>query len=177
MSKQHVCVMGLGYIGLPTAAILSKHKFKVTGVDLDCDKLETLAKGKVPIAEAGLDLLIREATTDGRFVVSKEPPKADIYIVCVPTPLSYQSSTDVPSLPEPDMTHVAQAVETIASVAPDGALIILESTSPVGSTERISELFKKCGRAPELFSFAYCPERVLPGNIVKELEENDMPMI
>ena len=61
MSKQHVCVMGLGYIGLPTAAILSKHKFKVTGVDLDCDKLETLAKGKVPIAETGLDLLIREA--------------------------------------------------------------------------------------------------------------------
>ena len=173
MTSQHICVIGLGYIGLPTAALLAKHGFSITGVDLDHDKLSKVARGENILSEKGLNELIQMALADNRLTVSSYPVEADIYIICVPTPIREQKGESKGVLPEPDMSHVHDAVSKVATTAPNGALVILESTSPVGSTAMMADQFKNAGRDPNSFSFAYCPERVLPGNIIWELEEND----
>ena len=172
MKNSHVCILGLGYIGLPTAAILTKHGFSVTGVDPDQTKATMIAAGQSPFDEDGLGPLIADATQRKRLTISKSPPAADVYIICVPTPFKAQDNENT-LLPHPDLSFVEQAIGSISSIAPEGALIILESTSPVGTTNYMAQLFTQAGRDASLFSFAYCPERVLPGNIIQELEEND----
>ena len=172
MKNSHVCILGLGYIGLPTAAILIKHGFSVTGVDPDQPKAKMISAGQSPFDEDGLGPLIADATLKKRLTIATSPPAADIYIICVPTPFKAQDNKNT-QLPHPDLSFVEQAIASISSIAPDGALIILESTSPVGTTSYMAQLFAQAGRDASLFSFAYCPERVLPGNIIQELEEND----
>lgn len=164
--------MGLGYIGLPMAAVLAKHDFKVTGVDPDKTRTDCITRGENPLDEEGLGPLIRQAVGNGKLNISETPLPADIYVICVPTPISFYDNK-VNCLPKPDMTYVEAAVKNVADVAPEGALVILESTSPVGSTEFMADIFSQAGRDAEAFHFAYCPERVLPGNIIQELEEND----
>ena len=173
MRERHICVVGLGYIGLPTAVVLAKHDFLVTGVDKDEKKLEKLSQGQSTIAEVGLGELLTKAIEEGTLKFSIQPQEADVYIICVPTPINNDPKASSKSLPSPDMTYVDEAVAAVAKVAPEGALIILESTSPVGSTEKISKKFEELGRNADSFDFAYCPERVLPGNIIRELEDND----
>ena len=172
MKGFHICVLGLGYIGLPTAAILTKNGFRVTGVEPDQGKADVISAGQSPLDETGVESLIADAVRTKLLIVADSPVEADIYVICVPTPFKAQDNNSQ-LLPCPDLSFVEDAVRKISSVAPDGALIILESTSPVGTTDRMSRLFADAGRNPSQFGFAYCPERVLPGNIIQELEEND----
>ena len=172
MKGSHICVLGLGYIGLPTAAILTKNGFRVTGVEPDQGKADIISAGQSPLDETGVEPLIADAIRTKLLTVSCSPIEADIYMICVPTPFKAQKD-NCQLLPRPDLSFVENAVKKISSVAPDGALIILESTSPVGTTDHMSRLFGDAGRNPSKFGFAYCPERVLPGNIIQELEEND----
>lgn len=172
MKNSHVCILGLGYIGLPTTAILTKHGFSVTGVEPDQTKATMISAGQSPFDEDGLGPLIADAALKKRLTIANSPPAADIYIICVPTPIKAQDNKNT-QLPHPDLSFIEKAIASISSIAPDGALIILESTSPVGTTNYMAQLFAQAGRDASLFSFAYCPERVLPGNIIQELEEND----
>lgn len=171
----HVAVVGLGYIGLPTAAVLSSAEWNVCGVDISERVVETVRSGKVHIEERDLDSLVSEATTNGRLTAATEMPQAHFYIIAVPTPLGPDN--------KPDSGFVEQAARAIAARLLPGACIIIESTCPVGSTEKVAEIIR--GIRPDLevprpgdsgpgdISIAYCPERVLPGNIVRELIEND----
>ena len=178
MRFKSICVIGLGYIGLPTAAMFASKGVNVLGVDVCDQTIETINQGKVHIVEAGLDQLVESAVGKGKLKAEKNPIKADAYIIAVPTPLTY----DEEHLPVPDLTYIKTACETIAPVLCNGAIIILESTSPVGTTEKICHWLSEM--RPDItfpspitpnsdISVAYCPERVLPGNIINELVEND----
>ena len=145
MKNSHVCILGLGYIGLPTAAILTKHGLSVTGVDPDQTKATMISAGQSPFDEDGLGPLIADATLKKRLTIATSPPAADIYIICVPTPFKAQDNKNT-QLPHPDLSFVEQAIASISSIAPDGALIILESTSPVGTTNHMAQLFAQAGR-------------------------------
>jgi UDP-N-acetyl-D-mannosaminuronic acid dehydrogenase len=170
MYLKKVCILGLGYIGLPTAAILSKNKFRVFGVDIDPSVVNLINDGKVHIVEPGLDVLISESVASGYLSASCTPTKADIYMICVPTPF-YDRTGAV--FPQPNVEYVLQAARSLLPIVEPGDLVILESTSPVGTTKVISALFQESGIDVSQISFAYCPERVLPGNILKELVDND----
>lgn len=172
--NQKVSVIGLGYIGLPTAAIIAKNGYSVTGIDTNKEIIETIEKGKIHIVEPDLDKLVEEVVKDKSLTLSSDYVESDIFIIAVPTPLS--------KLREPDLTYVKAVVNSIASVLKSGNLIILESTVPVGTTELLKEVLEI--KRPDLnFSenisnsqqvhIAYCPERVLPGNILFELVNND----
>ena len=169
MSREYfskkICVIGLGYIGLPTASILATKGYSVLGVDINKNKVETINEGKIHIIEPELDILIKSAVQSGNLKASLKPDKADIFIIAVPTPLKKNR--------EPNLKYLKQAAETISPVLKSGNLVILESTSPVGTTKKISLwIKKKRGEIDDLF-FAHCPERVLPGFILKELIQND----
>lgn len=168
----HVCVIGLGYIGIPTVALLLERGLRVTGVDNDLSKIESLNSGINPIDEEGVLPSLIEGLKQSRFALSSKPVPADVYLICVPTPLSKCGSEEC-GIPKPDMRFVESAALDIAAVAQVGALIILESTSPVGTTDSLITLFASVGCDPNKFHFAYCPERVLPGDIKKEIVEND----
>lgn len=176
-------MMGLGYIGLPTASILANHGFKVHGVDINAEVVATINAGKVPISEPSLDSLVELAIKENNLVASTKPVEADIFIIAVPTPFKAGKV--------PDISYVQAAVKALSPYVQPGNLIILESTSPVGTTEQIVEWLQK--QRPELcFSgqqgelnetafgsdqmpvyVAHSPERVLPGQILKELIDND----
>jgi UDP-N-acetyl-D-mannosaminuronic acid dehydrogenase len=171
-----VCVVGLGYIGLPTAALIARSGLPVIGVDIDPAIVSTINSGKIHIVETDLDLAVAEAVGSGRLKAQGEPAAADVFIIAVPTPLRKGK--------KPDVSHVFAAAKAIAPYLSKGALIILESTSPVGTTEDMSRFLAEL--RPDLtfpsprpqsqgadVSLAYCPERVLPGRILKELVEND----
>jgi len=171
-----VSVIGLGYIGLPTAAIIASHGIKVIGVDLNQDTINIINQGKAHIIEPELDSLVKKTIENGNFIATDKPKKSDVFIITVPTPFLDDYS--------PDISYIKSAVKSIAQVLAKGNIIILESTSPVGTTEEISKLFAS-ERQDLIFpsfgsesinfdiSIAYCPERVLPGNIICELVEND----
>ena len=167
-----VCVIGLGYIGLPTAALLADKDFDVIGVDTNPHLLVTLIDGKCPIDEPGLAALLARSIETGRLRAERDVEAADVYIVCVPTPLRHSDKQDE-FIKKPDLTHVFAAVDEIANHAPDDALIVIESTIPVGTTAAVEARIKATGRDTSSMSFAYCPERVLPGNIIFELKQND----
>ena len=127
--KDTVCVIGLGYIGLPTASLLGTKGYKVHGVDTSKHVVDTINKGKIHIVEPELDILVKSAVQSGNFSASLEPQKADIFIIAVPTPLKSDH--------QPDLSYVEAATKMIAPFVEKGNLVILESTSPVGTTEEV----------------------------------------
>lgn len=167
MRFNHVCVLGMGYIGLPTAATLASRGLRITGVDVNRGVLETLKKGGLHIVEPGLAHLMQAATQAGRIEYSAEVVTADAFIIAVPTPFKENKLAD--------MTYVVSAAESIIPVLRKGNLVVLESTSPPRTTvDLVMPILERSGlKAGEDFYLAYSPERVLPGQILKELIEND----
>lgn len=177
-NKQKIVVMGLGYIGLPTASMLATKGHQVLGVDVNESAVNTINSGKIHIVEPDLDILVRSAVNSGNLKASLTPEEADTYILAVPTPFEKTESNPK----SPDISYVEAATRAIAPFLQPGNLIILESTSPVGTTERIAEIVAEC--RPDLsdsqsqtsgscIHIAHCPERVLPGHILRELVDND----
>ncbi len=164
------CVLGLGYIGLPTASLLAHSGHNVLGVDVNSDVVESVNRGLVHIYEPDLDDLVSSVVASGLLSASLKPSPADIFIIAVPTPF-YLSDK---STPQPNIDYVLSAAKSIASVIEPGNLVLLESTSPVGTTEKVAGLIAELsGLALDQVHIAYCPERVLPGQILKELISND----
>ncbi len=169
-----VSVIGLGYIGLPTAAVIANRGVDVIGIDVNAAVVDQLNKGDIHIVEPGLDVLVRGAVHSGKFRASLTPEPAQAFLVAVPTPFKddYQ----------PDLAYVEAAAKSIAPVLRKGALVILESTSPVGTTLEMAAWLSaarpdlvfphQTDGTPDVF-IAYCPERVLPGQVLRELVEND----
>ena len=168
MKTKTVCVIGLGYIGLPTATLLANKGFSVSGVDVNDDIVSTINKGKIHIVEADLDAYIKLAISSGQLKAFNKVQPSDVYMICVPTPLHKNND-----IPKPNIDYVLAATKSIAPFIKSGDLIILESTSPVGTTEKIKQKLIDYGTNLEDVHIAYCPERVLPGKIMTELVEND----
>jgi UDP-N-acetyl-D-mannosaminuronic acid dehydrogenase len=174
MNNQTLSVVGLGYIGLPTAAVFASRGFDVVGVDVNQHAVDTINQGKIHIVEPDLDMVVHAAVTEGRLRAAIEPEPADVFILAVPTPFTNGH--------EPDLSFIEAASRSIAPTLQKGNLVILESTSPVGTTERMAEWLAVC--RPDLtfpqqqgersdIRVAYCPERVLPGHVLRELVQND----
>jgi len=163
--KESVCVVGLGYIGLPSAALLANRGYSVQGVDVSSEVVNTVNKGDIHIVEPDLDSFVHSAVHSGRLKASLNPEPADVFILAVPTPF-HEGFV-------PNIDYVLEAARSIASVVKMGDMVILESTSPVGTTEKISEVLRERGIDIESVYIAHCPERVLPGYIMRELVEND----
>ncbi|KJJ38658.1 UDP-N-acetyl-D-mannosamine dehydrogenase [Aequorivita vladivostokensis] len=164
--KPTVVMMGLGYIGLPTAALIASKGLNVTGVDISQHVVDTINQGKIHIVEPELDGLVHYVVKEGYLKAATKPIMANVYLIAVPTPFKDNHV--------PDLSYVESAVKNIIPTLQKGALVILESTSPVGTTHKIQELIFK--ERPDLkgeIFIAYCPERVLPGNVIYELEQND----
>ena len=160
------CFMGLGYIGLPTAIISSQHGINVCGVDINPKVVEKTNRGELHIVEPGLQDLLKKAVDNKSLVASTTPFESDVYLIVVPTPFKAKH--------EPDISYVESATKTVIPFLKEGDLFIIESTSPVGTTEKMAELI--FAERPELkgrIHIAYCPERVLPGNVIFELVNND----
>lgn len=160
------CFMGLGYIGLPTAIISSQHGINVCGVDINPKVVEKTNRGELHIVEPGLQDLLKKAVDSKSLVASTTPFESDVYLIVVPTPFKAKH--------EPDISYVQSATKTVIPLLKEGDLFIIESTSPVGTTEKMAELI--FAERPELkgrIHIAYCPERVLPGNVIFELVNND----
>ncbi len=160
--------MGLGYIGLPTAALLASNGYQVVGVDVSSHAVDTINQGLIHIVEPDLDAYVRSAVTAGRLKAFTSPQAADIYIICVPTPFH---EGDV--VPKPNIDFVLTATRSVANYVKAGDMVILESTSPVGTTQRMAQVLSEEGVNVSSIYIAYCPERVLPGKIMTELVEND----
>ena len=160
--------MGLGYIGLPTASLLGTKGYNVIGVDVSPEIVDTINAGHIHIVEPGLDILLKSAVNSGNLKASLEPEASDVFIIAVPTPFKGERH-------EPDMRYVEQSVQAIVPYLEKGNLVILESTSPVGTCDEIiAPLLEDAGfRVGEDVFVAHCPERVLPGRILIELVEND----
>lgn len=176
--KQKIVVMGLGYIGLPTASMLATKGHQVLGVDINEEAVKTINSGNIHIVEPDLDILVKSAVHSGNLKASLLPEEADTFILAVPTPFMATASNPK----APDISYVEEATRTIAPYLKPGSLVILESTSPVGTTDRIMEIIVEL--RPDLLSqtpgshnppvfLAHCPERVLPGHIIRELVDND----
>lgn len=160
------CFIGLGYIGLPTAIISSQHGINVCGVDINPKVVEKTNRGELHIVEPGLQDLLKKAVDSKSLVASTTPFESDVYLIVVPTPFKAKH--------EPDISYVESATKTVIPFLKEGDLFIIESTSPVGTTEKMAELI--FAERPELkgrIHIAYCPERVLPGNVIFELVNND----
>ncbi len=173
-----ICVLGLGYIGLPTASIFATKGKLVLGVDVVPRVVETINRGDIHIQEPDLDVLVRAAVQSRNLRAATQPASARTFIIAVPTP--FKATAANPRTP--DLAYVESAARSLAPVVQPGALVILESTSPVGTTERVRDwLFDEVGRSqPERLAalrdsmlFAHCPERILPGQMLKELVAND----
>jgi len=167
VNAQQICVVGLGYIGLPTAVLATQSGYNVYGFDIDREKVARINAGDAPIFEPELEHRLRQAIATGNFKASDEIRASDCFIVAVPTPFKEGRKAD--------LTYVFNAGTMIARVLTPGTLVILESTVPVGTTKRFAQLLEdisglQCGKD---FFVAYCPERVLPGHIFKELVHND----
>jgi UDP-N-acetyl-D-mannosaminuronic acid dehydrogenase len=168
MQKKTVCVVGLGYIGLPTAALLASNGFSVVGVDLNVHVVETINQGRIHIVEPDLDAFVRSAVAADRLKAYVKPKAADIYMICVPTPFH-----EGEGIPQPNVDYVLSATRNISEFVKPGDLVILESTSPVGTTQQMAYELAQAGVDVTKIHMAYCPERVLPGKIMTELVEND----
>ncbi|MBI6549535.1 UDP-N-acetyl-D-mannosamine dehydrogenase [Xenorhabdus lircayensis] len=174
MSFETISVIGLGYIGLPTAAAFASRKKTVIGVDVNQHAVETINRGAIHIVEPDLDKVVKVAVEGGYLKAVTTPQPADAFLIAVPTPFKGDH--------EPDMVYVRSAAESIAPVLKKGDLIILESTSPVGATEQMAEWLavarpdlsfpQQTGENSDI-DIAYCPERVLPGQVMVELIKND----
>ncbi len=166
IKMKKVVFLGLGYIGLPTAAVAAHHGYEVVGVDVNPSVVETVNQGKVHIVEPDLDRVVKEAVTHGHLRAVTQPETADAFFIVVPTPFKQNHRAD--------MTYVESATRSVVPFLKPGDLFVIESTSPVFTTERMAELIYRL--RPELkgeIFIAYCPERVLPGNTLYELVHND----
>lgn len=170
-----ICVLGLGYIGLPTAAVVSAAGHRVIGVDTNSDVVDTINRGKIHITEPGLEDLVFDCVKSERLYATTDVQSADVFVIAVPTPFK---SDEADETPRPDLTYVYQAVQQICTVLKSGDLIILESTSPVGTTRALSnyinqELARLNGPEYKVdYNIAYCPERVIPGKVLHEIRYN-----
>ena len=164
MSK--VLVLGLGYIGLPTAAVIANSGYQVLGVDNNLDIVETINSGNAHINEPSLANIVKETVSKGLLKASDIPEPADIYVICVPTPFIKDGK-----VPKPDISHVIDAIQNIITILKNNDIVILESTCPPGTTKLVSDLIYDKFKDDNIY-IAYCPERVLPGNIIKELLNN-----
>ncbi|KAB3519963.1 UDP-N-acetyl-D-mannosamine dehydrogenase [Corynebacterium sp. zg254] len=169
---ESVCVVGLGYIGLPTAAFIASKNIKVTGVDVNPTFVESINRGEVPFVEPGFDELLEKVVSEGYLVAQSEQIEADAYIVCVPTP--FKDNHEV------DPKYINSAAEAMAPHLKPGALVVLESTSPPGTTRAMADTLLNLRPdlsldegADNAIFVAHCPERVLPGQIMEEMENND----
>lgn len=176
MSIKKVSVSGLGYIGLPTATMFANAGVDVVGLDVNQYAIDTINEGKIHIVEPGLEEIVNKVVTSGRLKASLHAEQADAFLIAVPTPFKGEDYT-------PDLTYIEAAVKTIAPVLQKGNIVILESTSPVGATEQMVEwlatlrpdlAFPKVVTDTNIdIHIAYCPERVLPGHVIRELVENN----
>lgn len=173
-SKQKISVVGLGYIGLPAAAMFASRQVEVIGVDVNQHAVDTINQGKIHIVEPGLEAIVQKAVAEGYLRATTQAEAADAFVIAVPTPFKGDK--------EPDVSYIKAVAEAIAPVLVKGNTIILESTSPVGTTEdmvswlaaaRPDLAFPTEGATDVDVYVAYCPERVLPGQVVRELVEND----
>jgi UDP-N-acetyl-D-mannosaminuronic acid dehydrogenase len=176
MKFTKVCVIGLGYIGLPTASILATHGIQVVGVDINKQVISTLRNGGIHISEPGLRMLVREAIESGLLKLSESPENADAFIIAVPTPF-YEDNQGIyndRAYRLADMRAVVSATESIVKFLHTGNLVVLESTSPPRTTmDLLRPILERSGlKAGFDFHLAYSPERVLPGQIIRELSEN-----
>ena len=170
-----VCIVGLGYIGLPTAAIFASRKIQVIGVDVNEEVVNIINQGKIHIVEPDLDILVHSVVKDRYLKAQITPEEADAFIVAVPTPFKGSDH-------EPNLEYIESAAKAVAKVLKKGDLVVLESTSPVGATERMSQWLAESrkdlsfphqkGKDSDI-RIAHCPERVLPGHVIRELVEND----
>ena len=175
-SIQKISVSGLGYIGLPTATLFAYHGAKVIGLDVNQRAIDTINQGKIHIVEPGLEEIVKKVVETGYLKASMVAEPADAFLIAVPTPFKGNDHT-------PDLSYIQAAATTIAPVLTKGNIVILESTSPVGATEQMVEWlsvlrpdlnFPKIPEDQDIDIYiAYCPERVLPGQVVHELVEND----
>lgn len=180
MSFETISVIGLGYIGLPTAAMFAAYGKNVIGVDVNKNAVETINRGEIHIVEPDLDAIVHKAVTNGKLKAVLTPEPADAFLIAVPTP--FLPSENKGDIPQPDLKYIQSAAIAIAPVLKNGDLVILESTSPVGATEQMAEwlaeyrsdlTFPKTHGEKSDVRIAHCPERVLPGHVVRELVEND----
>ncbi|HEJ4678645.1 TPA: UDP-N-acetyl-D-mannosamine dehydrogenase [Pseudomonas aeruginosa] len=174
MSFQTISVIGLAYIGLPTAAVFASRQKKVIGVDVNQAAVDTINRGEIHIVEPDLDMVVHAAVTEGYLRATTSPEPADAFLIAVPTPFKHEH--------EPDLTFIEAASKSIAPVLKKGDLVILESTSPVGATEQMARwlaefrpdlTFPQTHGETSDIRVAHCPERVLPGHVLRELVEND----
>ena len=172
ISSKKVCVVGLGYIGLPTAAVLARTGFEVVGLDVNKTAIDTINSGRAHIVEVDLDGLLQGVVSSGKLRATDIPEEADIFVIAVPTPFKQDH--------KPDLSYIQQSIESIAPVMRPGNLVILESTVPPGATNQMVEWIldarpdlKEAGGVGEAFFAAHCPERVLPGRVLIELVSND----
>ena len=174
MNFNTISVIGLGYIGLPTAALLASRSKRVVGVDINQSVVDSINAGDTHIVEPHLDGVVRDAVSKGYLKATTKAEPADAFLICVPTPFKNNF--------QPDLFYIEAAAKAIAPVLKAGNLVILESTSPVGTTEQLAcwlkeirddLIFPEWGRDKFDIQIAHCPERVLPGNVLKELCEND----
>lgn len=167
MSFKTVSIIGLGYIGLPTAALFASRKIKVIGVDVNQTVVDKINQGQIHIIEPELDVAVHSAVKEGYLSATTKPKPADAFLIAVPTPFKENH--------KPDLSYIESAIKSIIPLLETGNLIVLESTSPIGTTEKIAQWIKEA--RPELtvpkINIAHCPERVLPGHIMRELIEND----
>ncbi len=169
-----ISMVGLGYIGLPTATLFASRRKKVIGVDVNQHAVDTINQGKIHIVEPELDMLVHAAVTEGYLRATTKPEPADAFLVAVPTPFTDGH--------KPDLSYIQAAAQGIAPVLKKGDLVVLESTSPVGATEQMADWLaaarpdltfpQQAGEAADV-QVAHCPERVLPGHVVRELVSND----
>jgi UDP-N-acetyl-D-mannosaminuronic acid dehydrogenase len=169
LSHNTVCVSGLGYIGLPTAALLANRGYSVHGVDVNAKTIEIINSGAIHIVEPDLDMFVHAAVGAGRLKASLAPVESDVFMLCVPTPFF----EDEGGIPKPDLKYVVSATKAIAPFVKKHNIVILESTCPVGATELVERTLREEGVNTDELYIAYCPERVLPGKVMYELVEND----
>ena len=175
MSFNSICMMGLGYIGLPTAAVFASKKVNVIGVDINQHTVDIINRGEIHIVEPELDILVHSTVQKGYLKATTKPEKADAFIMAVPTPFKGANH-------EPNLDYIESATRALAKVLEKGNLVVLESTSPVGTTEKMAVWLAEerpdlsfpqdAGESSDI-RIAHCPERVLPGHIIRELVEND----
>ena len=165
MNNKKICVIGLGYIGLPTAALLANRGYQIHGVDVVQSTVDTINAGNIHIVEPELDTFVRSAVNSGNLKADLKPDYADVFIIAVPTPF-HEGYV-------PNIDYVVSATKAIAPFVKEGNIVILESTSPVGTTDLVEDTLKELDVDTSKLYIAHCPERVLPGHIMRELVEND----
>ena len=165
--------MGMGYIGLPTAALLANRGYQVHGVDINKHAIDTINRGEIHIVEPELDTFVQSAVKSGSLTANVNPSESDIFMIAVPTPFHSDKFNDMTNSPVPNVDYIVDATKQIAPYIKPGNLVLLESTSPVGTTDMMADILRKEGVDIGKIYIAHSPERVLPGYIVRELIEND----